>query len=295
MSNDIRPAHTARYYADRPTLTDGDGTRHWITRAANFVLVATQASAGATLRRSASHQGDEYMVLLPEEVAADFEAGAETLQSSGDSLTIVPPGDSAVRVPQGGWVFRIFSKQAEDLARAAANAPDYVGDTADVAPLESWPVPADGFCLRHYRLAEHVRADTTMRLFRSCNLMVNVFLPNKAPRDIRKMTPHAHTDFEQGSLALRGTYVHHLRYPWTADMSAWREDEHGEVASPSLIVIPPRVVHTSQSIGTSGMRLVDIFAPPRDDFSLKPGLVCNASDYPLPARLEGAAAPAQAA
>ncbi len=295
MSNDIRPAHTARYYADLPTLTDSDGTRHWITRAANFVLVATQATAGTTLHRSASHQGDEYMVLLPEDVAAGFEAGAEKLQSNGDSLTIVPPGDSAISVPQGGWVFRIFSTRAEDLAQAAANAPDYANGAAGVAPLDSWPVPADGFRLRHYRLAEHVRTETTMRLFRSCNLMVNVFLPNKAPRDIRKMTPHAHADFEQGSLALCGNYVHHLRYPWTADMTAWREDEHGEVASPSLIVIPPRVVHTSQSIGTSGMRLVDIFAPPRDDFSLKPGLVCNASDYPLPARLEGATAPAQAA
>lgn len=295
MSNDIRPAHTARYYADRPTLADGDGTRHWITRGANFVLVATQATAGATLHRSAHHQADEYMVLLPEDVAADFEAGAEKLQSAGDSLTIVPPGDSAVSVPRGGWVFRIFSKLAEDLAQAAVNAPGYAHGAADVAPLESWPTPADGFRLRHYRLAEYVRDDTTMRLFRSCNLMVNVFLPNKAPRDIRKMTPHAHADYEQGSLALNGSYVHHLRYPWTADMTAWREDEHGEVASPSLIVIPPRVVHTSQSIGTSGMRLVDIFAPPRDDFSLKPGLVCNASDYPLPARLEGAAAPAQAA
>lgn len=295
MSNDIRPAHTARYYADRPTFTDGNGTRHWITRAANFVLVATQATAGATLRRDARHQGDEYMVLLPEDVAAGFEAGADKLQSSGDSLTIVPPGDSTVSVPQGGWVFRIFSKRAEDLAHAAANAPDYVNDATDVAPLDSWPVPTDGFRLRHYRLAEHVRTDTTMRLFRSCNLMVNVFLPNKAPRDIRKMTPHAHADYEQGSLALSGSYVHHLRYPWTADMTAWREDEHGEVASPSLIVIPPRVVHTSQSIGTSGMRLVDIFSPPRDDFSLKPGLVCNASEYPLPSRLEGIAPPAQAA
>ncbi len=128
-----------------------------------------------------------------------------------------------------------------------------------------------------------------MRLFRTQHLMVNIFLPSKAPRDVRKMTPHSHADYEQGSLALRGEYIHHLRYPWVPDMTTWKDDEHVKVGSPSLIIMPPPVVHTSQSLGESGMRLVDIFAPPRDDFSLKPGLVCNADEYPLPSRLLGAA------
>jgi hypothetical protein len=43
------------------------------------------------------------------------------------------------------------------------------------------------------------------------------------------------------------------------------------------------------------MRLVDIFAPPRDDFSLRPGLVCNEAEYPLPERLKGISAPSQLA
>ncbi|MBN9428235.1 MAG: hypothetical protein J0H09_17165 [Burkholderiales bacterium] len=292
MSEPARPAYTARYYEQPPLRSDADGTRHWITRGTNFVVVATQASAGAVLNRPAAQQSDEYMLLLPEALPARIEAGGERVESAGDSLSIVPPGDSRITVLDGGWLYRVFSRRCADLLAQAENAADYDADITDVAPLESWPAPADGYRLRHYRLADYVRSDTTMRLFRSSNLMLNVFLPNKAPRDVRKMTPHSHIDFEQGSLAVRGRYVHHLRYPWTPDMTRWRDDTHEEVDSPSLIVIPPKIVHTSQSIGTSGMRLVDIFAPPRDDFSLKPGLVCNADEYPLPERLRDAAAPA---
>ena len=60
MTTPIRGGFTAKFYSDAPTLQDADGTRHWVTRGANFVVVATQAVAGAKLRRSAAAQGDEY-------------------------------------------------------------------------------------------------------------------------------------------------------------------------------------------------------------------------------------------
>lgn len=102
------------------------------------------------------------------------------------------------------------------------------------------------------------------------------------------MSPHSHDDFEQGSPAVQGTYLHHLRDPWVPDMTTWRDDEHGTVGSPSLLIIPPRVVHTTQSVGVGPKELVDIFAPPRADFSLMAGAVCNADEYPLPAELRKA-------
>jgi mannose-6-phosphate isomerase-like protein (cupin superfamily) len=152
-----------------------------------------------------------------------------------------------------------------------------------VAPLVPWPAPADGRRLRHYRLADHVQADSNMRIFRSTNLMLNVMTPRMVARDVHKLSPHAHADFEQGSLALRGRWVHHLRYPWVPDMAAWRDDEHAEVGSPSLAVIPPKVVHTSRNLNDGGAWLVDFFAPPRLDFASKPGKVANEHHYPLPA------------
>ena len=95
----------------------------------------------------------------------------------------------------------------------------------------------------------------------------------------------SHTDFEQASLALEGTYVHHMRWPWTPDMTTWKDDTAAEMASPSVLVIPPKVIHTSRNVGGPGF-LVDIFSPPRLDFSAKPGLVCNADEYPLPAGVD---------
>jgi len=287
-----RPAPCARFYEAAPDRTDADGTAHWALRGGNFVVVVTRAVPGSVLERR--EQPDEYMVLLPEDVGAELRAGADVVTSEGDALTILPPGASRVTVKDAGYVYRVFSNRATDVLAWASNAGAYEGVT-DVAPLHDWPEPVGGFRLRHYPLAKYARPDSTMRLFRSTNLMINVFLPTMKPRDIRKLSPHSHDDFEQGSLTLSGKFVHHLRWPWTPDMTTWRDDEHVQVGSPSLIVMPPNVVHTSQTIEGERIRLVDIFSPPRADFSLKPGLVCNADEYPLPQALRGQAAPVGAA
>jgi hypothetical protein len=70
------------------------------------------------------------------------------------------------------------------------------------------------------------------------------------------------------------------RWPWTANQHDWRDDEHADVGAPSVCVIPPRVIHTSAPFAPEGNVLVDIFAPPRMDFSDMPGWVLNADEYP---------------
>ena len=109
-----------------------------------------------------------------------------------------------------------------------------------------------------------------------------LFRRREAPRDTAKLSPHSHADFEQASLLLEGDYVHHLRWPWGPDMSQWRPDEAGEVGSPSVLIIPAKVVHTSRNVGPKRSWLIDVFGPPRMDFSSKPGMVCNEADYPMP-------------
>lgn len=275
-------ATAARHYANPPQQTTA-GARIWITRGANFVVCMADVEAGAELIREG--QADEHMVFLVD-VDATITAGgetAQTLQAAAGTLTIVPPGNSSVRAANAGRIVRVFSTLAADLAAQADNAAVYADGAPGVAPLVAWPDPPAGFKLRNYVVDDFTRPDSNMRIFRSCNLMINIMTPRMVARDVRKLSPHAHTDFEQGSLALQGDWVHHLRHPWTADMTTWRDDEHIEMGSPSLMVIPPKVIHTSRNVNDGGSWLFDIFAPPRMDFSSKPGMVCNADEYPLPA------------
>ena len=97
--------------------------------------------------------------------------------------------------------------------------------------------------------------------------MVNVPDVNVGPRDLKKVSPHHHDDFEQGSLVLSGDWQHHMRWPWSVNMNEWREDVHVAVGAPSLTVIPPPAIHTSTWSAPGDNHLVDMFSPPRIDFS----------------------------
>jgi len=280
----MRAATCARYYAQAPQQLGADDSRTWITRGANFAVALTDAREGAVLKRAGDQGGqpDEYMVLLAPGAGAVVEAGGARIESPGDALFIVPPGASRVTATGAGRITRIFSHRAADLCALAENAAAYADGAPEVAPIKPWPDPPGGFRLRHYALEKYLEPVTFGRLFRSTNLMINVFEPTTTPRDAKKLSPHAHADFEQGSLSLSGTVVHHLRTPWAGDSTTWRDDAHEEFHSPALLVIPANLVHTTQYTGGGVNWFVDIFSPPRLDFSEKPGWVRNADEYPMP-------------
>src|SRR6516165_7133353 len=119
MNEVLRPSTHARHYAEPPQKIDADGTRHWITRAANFVTVISETPAGTVLARN---NPDEYLVLLPPGTEAVAEAGGTRIETKGDSLIIAPPGESQIRLRTSGTVVRVFSNKAEDLTAAAVNA-----------------------------------------------------------------------------------------------------------------------------------------------------------------------------
>ncbi|MCK9508712.1 MAG: hypothetical protein M0Q54_09780 [Pigmentiphaga sp.] len=277
-----RPFPRSATYADMANTAPqhtGPGQQTWITRGGRFVVAVTQAEAGATLHRD--NEADEYIVLLPHS-AARLDASGVQQDLTAESLTIVPPGSSTLTALAPGLIVRVFAPSAQDLLEQASNRESYQDDAPELAPNLPWPPPANGYRIRSYALKDYLRTDTNMRLFRTRRLMVNVLAKRTVPRDIRALSPHQHTDFEQGSLVIQGRYMHHLRYPWTKNMEQWVEDEHVEIGAPSLTVIPAQVIHTSRNLSEGDSWLIDIFGPPRLDFSRKPGLVCNADEYPMP-------------
>ena len=192
---------------------------------------------------------DEYMTLLVEG-AIEVSASGETASARGDAVVIVPPGDSRVVASEPSVVCRIFAPPTPELLAKCPNDGTYAEPHENVAAFERWPMPADGYKLRVYEYAS--MPEGVRKIFRSRNIMVNwQGHPGGPARDLKKFTPHSHTDFEQGSVELWGEYVHHLRYPWGPDSTAWRPDERIEVDGPGMTVMPVNVIHTSQGMPNS--------------------------------------------
>jgi len=274
-----RGVAAAADYVEFHKLPAGDD-RTWFARGQNFVVAYTEAEPGVTLARTA--QADEYMLLLPDaSTHIDITTPHEQVAVNGQSLVVLPPGDSSIRVTSAGRLVRVFTHRATDLLERCSNAASYAEPHPFVAPLEPWPAPPGGYGVRPYSLKVPPQEGRFGRIWRCTTMMVNWGEPRPGPRDVSKMSPHSHPDFEQCSLVLEGEFVHHLRWPWTTNLTDWRADDHVHVGSPSMTVIPPTSIHTSQAMGQADNLLIDIFAPPRVDFSEKSGWVLNADEYPM--------------
>jgi hypothetical protein len=259
------------------------GSRTWWTRSQAIVVGLTEAQPGDELVVDGA--GGEHVVLVLDGAAVDVGHQSAAEEIGEPAVVVVPPGSSTVRVSAAGTIVRLLAAaDVPVLAARCANAGDYDGADGNVAPFVPWPDPDGGHRLRTYRLADHpLEPGRFARIFRCSTVMVSVIPEDDRPRDPSKLSPHHHDDFEQVSLQLHGDYVHHMRAPWTPDSSAWRDDEHRRCAAPAIVVIPPPLVHTSQSVGDTRHWLIDVFAPPRLDFSQRPGWVLNADQYPMPA------------
>ena len=265
-----------RFYDEPPDEVEPAPT--WYARGQNFVLAYSEAARGATFARPS--QIDEYALLLPDERSeVVVEAQDERARVTGFTVTFVPPGRSRIEVMAAGRVVRLFTTRSADLVERGGE----FAENLRIGALEAWPEPADGLRIRSYSLDVAPEPGRFGRIFRSTTFMVNYTDVREGPRDPTKLSPHHHDDFEQCSLVLEGEYVHHLRWPWTTNRLAWRADEHVRCASPSVATIPPPAIHTSEAVGAGTNLLIDIFCPPRLDFSERPGWVLNAGDYPMPA------------
>lgn len=259
-----------------PDLVSEIGSRTWSVCGRNFVIAITELRAGDRL---AEHDVPEEYVLL---VEGDVMVGVEhddraPVSVSEPALLVVPAGTSAVQAAASTTVTRVFTARCDEQMRRAVN--HEAGVDLRAAPLPELTTAGDEE-IRVHRLSDVPDEQGRLgRIFRTTSLMVNWFPVHEGPRDTERLSPHSHEDFEQMSVTLVGHYAHHLRVPWTPRMSEWRDDEHVQVSSPSITLIPPTVVHTTRAVGAGPHTLIDVFAPPREDF-LAEGWVLNAGEYP---------------
>ena len=276
-----RPATYREFAHADPDERNAGGGRTWWTRSQAMAIAWTTAIPGDSLMVETS---SEHVALFLDGARGAVFHPSGDVEVTDDAVVMVPRGASEVRVDAPGTIVRVFAAPLEPaLAALCANHADYDPGDHNVAAFETWPAAVGGDRVRVYPIGDHPPEEGRLgRIFRCSTVMVNVFEPHDDPRDPSKMSPHHHDDFEQVSLQVDGDYVHHMRVTWSPDMTTWRDDEHRHTDAPAVVVIPPPIVHTSQAVGQMRHYLVDVFAPPRFDFSERPGWVLNADDYPMP-------------
>jgi mannose-6-phosphate isomerase-like protein (cupin superfamily) len=271
----FREASIGRHYEDAPQV-EGEGFASWVTRGANFVVVYTRGEPGAVVQGTGRDEQFAYAL----EGGVEISVGGAREALGAEDLSIVPPGAWTLAFRRAGQVVQLLTAD-EDIAARAWNAATYADGAPEVAKPGPWPEPVGGYRLRRHSTLEAYARGSLVNAYRTRRLMMVPYPRFLEPRDETALSPHSHADFEQGSVALEGGWLHHLRVPWTTNRREWRPDLHLEVGSPSTTIIPAGIIHTSQGTSGEGMRLIDVFAPPRLDFSQR-GFVVNAADYPMP-------------
>ena len=277
-----RPAHYREFHEADPDEKHTHGSNTWWTRSQAMVIGSTDAQPDDDLTTIGI--AGEHAVLVIDGAALQVTHEGQVVSVDEPAVVFVPPGSSNLRVTSPGTVIRVIAAAtAPQLAARCANSSEYEDGDSNVADFVQWPDPPDGYRIRVYPVAEHPIADGRLgRIFRCSTVMVNVLPESDDPRDPSKLSPHHHVDFEQVSLQVAGDYTHHMRVAWTPDATTWRGDEHCTCHAPAVVVIPPPLIHTSQAIGAMRHWLIDVFSPPRRDFSERPGWVLNADEYPMP-------------
>ena len=223
---------------------------------------------------------EDCFLLLPD-TGADIACAGRLVRAPARSVVVLPPGESSVSLAAPGRCIHLFAPIPAEFADApCVDAAMQIGAHRAMRPV----LPALNRAAAHpgvlvYELDKFANSPGMPRakLFQTSTMSIN-WVEYVGPRDRARLSPHFHTDFEQGSLALEGRFIHHLRTPWTADANAWVADEHVLCGRDTLAVIPPPIEHTTEGIGDERHILIDIFAPPRGDFIAK-GQVLNSHAF----------------
>lgn len=266
-----------QFWEDEPDEKIGTSSL-WYHRTQNSVIAYLEGPAGSRLTRTG--QPDEYFVwALFHRVRVT--AGGETIEGGPGSIFIVPPGDSEVELLEEGSAWAGFTTAATDLLDLCPNKSEYEPAAPNIAPITPMGEPEGGYALRHYDLNA---APDGPRCFVHRTAMAKFRWPFRSqPRDPEKMSPHDHEDFEQASLIIQGTMIHHMRRHWTRNSREWMPDEHQTVVAPAVAISKPPDIHTTQAVSRGAtVGLIDFYSPVRWDILTTGGMITNEGIYPPP-------------
>ena len=256
--------------------------RHWLMRAHNFEVEWVELAPGPT---GAQYESVFESLIITEGGAMDVVTrsahGMNFMASIPDhAVGILPAGRHQLTAKTPARVALITSQRSDIQGRRVINAEGCDPRDPRVLPTGK-PYrrinPMEGIQVLPLDMIKASPDKPRLKMLQTETLSLNLVEYN-GPRNRAELSPHSHANFEQGSLALAGEFVHHLRVPWGGDANLWREDEHLSAGSPSLLVIPVELVHTTEGVGEGRHYLIDVFSPPRKDFISK-GWVFNSADY----------------
>ena len=75
---------------------------------------------------------------LDRDMSVNVTTGEVVKRVDGFTISIIPSGESSVRVLAGGRFTRLFTIRSEDLAKKCSNAESYATPHPNVAPFEPW-------------------------------------------------------------------------------------------------------------------------------------------------------------
>ena len=270
-----------------PTLLDFSGEaglEGWDARGQNFGVAWRRATDNSDAAGFVVESPDEILLMvLDAPVTIERRDAQETaVKAPPRTLCIAPPGAWRLALSPGATCIALTSLR-ENTPCPAHNAAAYAERDARIAPVGTpWRALSGADTVRLLPIDE-VQASKDkprLKMLQTATLSIN-WVEYDGPRDRTALSPHAHASFEQGSLGLAGNFVHHLRVPWGEDANLWQEDRHAALGSPSLMVVPVGLTHTSEGVGPGHHLLIDIFSPPRADF-IANGWVANSKDYAAP-------------
>ena len=255
------------------------GATQWTGRGQNFATAWHRAGPAASSIQVES--ADEVMIIVLDGAAVISGAGTRA-EAPARSISILPAGAWQLDLTPGVTCV-VLSSLRDGAKVGAVNESAYAQRDARIVPVgEAWRPLRAGAEVRIFSI-DSVSASKDkprLKMLQTATMSIN-WVEYDGPRDRHALSPHSHTAFEQGSLALAGDFVHHLRVEWGEDADAWQDDQHAQLGSPSLMVVPVRMIHTSEGVGTGHHLLIDVFSPPRADFIAK-GWVANSGDYASP-------------